>query len=127
VATFCVAKLAYRGRTPFKRSFRKALSQTCGGRFVRCATVPKEEKRIVQARRNKIVDTVLEEIDKFTFDETSNVSPIDQVAYILEKLAIVESLYPHQPRSAKTSRCMTLSLSRLGSTRCLRGTRWSFS
>jgi mitogen-activated protein kinase kinase kinase len=65
-----------------------------------------------QARRNKIVDTVLEEIDKFTFDETSNVSPIDQVAYILKKLAIVESLYPHQTRSAKTSRCMTLSLSR---------------
>ncbi|WOO76993.1 MAP kinase kinase kinase wis4 [Vanrija pseudolonga] len=83
---------------PSSESFRKALSQSLWWQIrarLRNRS-EEEEKRIVQARRNKIVDTVLEEIDKFTFDETSNVSPIDQVAYILEKLAIVESLYPHQ-------------------------------
>lgn len=78
-----------------------------------------EEVRRVEDRRGRIVDSVLEEVDKFTVeknlgpagigrrlssedngqseesDHQSELSALDQTNYILEKLGVVESLYPH--------------------------------
>lgn len=87
-----------------------------------------EEKRQVEARRERVVDTVLEEVQSFMVkpsvrrhrerslptesqpkeppdaDTTADeLSALDQVAYILQKLSLVEELYPHQAalRAAK--------------------------
>lgn len=86
-----------------------------------------EEKRRVEERRGRVVDAVLEEVESFGVkptvrrhperslssetqpkdvpetDGTDEPSALDQVAYILQKMSIVESLYPHQAalRSAK--------------------------
>jgi mitogen-activated protein kinase kinase kinase len=55
-----------------------------------------EERRRVEQRRNRTVDSVLDEIAKFSVKTESEISPMDQVAYILRKLDAVESLYPNQ-------------------------------
>ncbi|GMK58423.1 hypothetical protein CspeluHIS016_0504550 [Cutaneotrichosporon spelunceum] len=55
-----------------------------------------EERRRVEQRRSRVVDVVLEEIENFTVKKDSDVSALDQVAYILQKLSVAESLYPHQ-------------------------------
>jgi mitogen-activated protein kinase kinase kinase len=86
-----------------------------------------EEKRRVEERRGRVVDAVLEEVESFGVkptvrrhperslssetqpkdvpetDGNDEPSALDQVAYILQKMSIVESLYPHQAalRSAK--------------------------
>lgn len=88
-----------------------------------------EEKRRLEERRGRVVDAVLEEIEGFVLREPPNisaanpeskesdgsalesaaddqprgVSTVDQVGHILQKLALVEALYPHQAafRAAK--------------------------
>lgn len=62
---------------------------------------PDEEKRRVEERRNRVVDTVLEEVESFT--TTSSSSALDQVIYVLQKISLIEALYPHQAafRAAK--------------------------
>lgn len=82
---------------PSGKTYRKALGQSLWWQIrarLRNRTED-EERRRVEQRRNRVVDTVLEEIDNFTIKHDGDVSPLDQVAYILEKLAVVESLYPH--------------------------------
>lgn len=82
---------------PSGKTYRKALGQSLWWQIrarLRNRT-EEEERRRVEQRRNRVVDTVLEEIDNFTIKHDGDVSPLEQVAYILEKLAIVESLYPH--------------------------------
>ena len=88
-----------------------------------------EEKRRVEERRGRIVDSVLEELDEFKIKKSTNLpaasrrlssedvvqgkteeeaglnpeeveheqelSALDQVVYMLEKLSLVEALYPH--------------------------------
>jgi len=89
-----------------------------------------EEKRRVEERRGRIVDSVLEELDEFKIKKTSGIatqtrklssedvvmgreeaekegvdleeveheqelSALDQVNYMLEKLSLIEALYPH--------------------------------
>jgi mitogen-activated protein kinase kinase kinase len=84
-----------------------------------------EEKRRVEERRARVVDSVLEEVEGFVVkksgrgleralsaeqygadhvaDNEAESSALDQVSYILEKLRLVEGLYPHQAalRAAK--------------------------
>lgn len=81
-----------------------------------------EEKRRVEERRGRVVDPVLEEIEGFVLNSTPAIDAdtghsdgdtaltrpndqqvLDQVALMLEKLALVEALYPHQAafRTAK--------------------------
>lgn len=55
-----------------------------------------EERRRVEQRRHRVVDVVLEEIADFSVKSDSSLTALEQVSYILQKLSIVESLYPHQ-------------------------------
>lgn len=83
---------------PSNESFRKTIAQSLWWQIrarLRNRT-EEEEKRRVEQRRNRIVDPVLEEIENFTISANSEISALDQVAYILHKLDIVESLYSNQ-------------------------------
>ena len=74
-----------------------------------------EEKRRVEERRGRVVDTVLEEVEGFVVKKTqgslgrrssventdhskesAEPSALDQVTHILQKIGLVEALYPHQ-------------------------------
>ncbi|KLT38447.1 hypothetical protein CC85DRAFT_331610 [Cutaneotrichosporon oleaginosum] len=83
---------------PSNETYRKALGQSLWWQLrarLRNRN-EEEERRRVEQRRSRVVDVVLEEIENFTVKQDSDVSALDQVAYILQKLSVVESLYPHQ-------------------------------
>ncbi|BEJ11012.1 hypothetical protein CspHIS471_0104340 [Cutaneotrichosporon sp. HIS471] len=83
---------------PSNETYRKALGDSLWWQLrarLRNRT-EEEERRRVEQRRSRVVDVVLEEIENFTVRKDSNVSALDQVAYILQKLSVAESLYPHQ-------------------------------
>jgi len=95
-----------------------------------------EEKRRVEERRGRIVDSVLEELDEFRIKKSTSLprttrtlssedaiqglteemagldpeeveheeelSALDQVVYMLEKLSLVEALYPHHTALRQT-------------------------
>jgi mitogen-activated protein kinase kinase kinase len=89
---------------PSNETFRKELGQTMWWQIrarMRGRTED-EEKRRVEERRARVVDAVLEEVDKFVIRVTpttegvpSENTALDQVAYILHKISVVEALYPH--------------------------------
>ena len=85
---------------PSNESFRKTIAQNLWWQIrarLRNRT-EEEEKRRVEQRRNRIVDPVLEEIENFVVkpESENGISALDQVAYILQKLDVIESLYPNQ-------------------------------
>lgn len=83
---------------PNHHSFRKTIAENLWWQIrarLRSRTED-EEKRRVEQRRNRVVDPVLEEIATFSVKHDSEISAIDQVAFILQKLEVIEGLYPHQ-------------------------------
>lgn len=110
---------------PSNETFRRELGENMWWQIrarMRSRTA-EEEKRRVEERRGRVVDTVLEEVDRFVVkkpnsegvlrrlsaEDTANpgesdttestpeseLSALDQVAFMLTKLSLVESLYPH--------------------------------
>lgn len=83
---------------PSSETYRKAIGQSLWWQIrarLRNRT-EEEEKRRVEQRRHRVVDVVLEEIAEFSVKSEGPLDAVEQVAYILQKLGIIESLYPHQ-------------------------------